>query len=61
MWPFTKEGSYTVKSGYNLVKSWHDNVNSVSTSTNNLDMKLWKTIWTLHTIPRHKVLLWRII
>jgi hypothetical protein len=61
MWPFTKEGSYTVKSGYNIIKSWHDNVNSVSTSTNNLDMKLWKTIWTLHTIPRHKVLLWRII
>jgi hypothetical protein len=61
MWPHTKDGSYSVKSGYNMIKLWQDNANSAPTTTNNLDIKLWKTLWSLHTIPRHKVLLWRII
>jgi hypothetical protein len=61
MWPHTKEGSYTVKSGYNMIKLWQDNANLASTSANSLNNKLWKTLWSLHTIPRHKVLLWRIM
>jgi hypothetical protein len=61
MWPYTKEGSYTVKSGYHIIKTWQDNANSAPTSTNTLDTKFWKTLWSLSTIPRHKVLFWRII
>jgi hypothetical protein len=61
MWPHTKEGSYTVKPGYNIIKLWQENANSAPNSTNSFDIKLWKTLWSLHMIPRHKVLLWRII
>jgi hypothetical protein len=60
MWPHTKQGSYTVKSGYNLLAQWHnmDSPSSTSTANNN---KFWKKLWSLPTIPRHKALIWRII
>jgi hypothetical protein len=61
MWTYTKEGAYSVKSGYNIIKAWQDTANPAPTSTNNHHTKMWKTLWSLHTIPRHKVLLWRII
>jgi hypothetical protein len=59
MWPHTKDGYYTVKSGYNLLKLWHD-ADSTGT-TSNAQGVIWKKLWNLHTIPRHKALLWRII
>jgi hypothetical protein len=61
MWPYTKDGSYTVKSGYNIIKLWQDNTNSAATSTTTHYNKMWKALWSLHTIPRHKVPLWKII
>jgi hypothetical protein len=60
MWPHTKEGTYTVKSGYNLLKQWHTTERPGSTTYNNTN-PTWKKLWSLHTIPRHKALLWRII
>jgi hypothetical protein len=59
MWPHAKEGRYTVKSGYNLLKLWQD-TNGPNSSTNN-NQNLWKNLWNLQTIPRHKMLIWRII
>jgi hypothetical protein len=60
MWPHATNGCYTVKLGYNVLKFWQDNSNSGSTNTNPHN-KIWKRIWTLPTIPRHKSLLWRVI
>jgi hypothetical protein len=60
MWPHSKEGNYTVKSGYNLLKHWQETT-SPSSSTYNNQSNIWKKLWNLHTIPRHKMLLWRII
>jgi hypothetical protein len=60
MWPSSKEGIYTVKSGYNLLKNWQDNSQIGSTNPNPLNQE-WKKLWALPTIPRHKALLWRII
>jgi hypothetical protein len=59
MLPHTKNGVYSVKSGYNTLKHWHDN-NMGSTSNPNPNNPIWKKIWSLPTIPRHKALLWRI-
>jgi hypothetical protein len=60
MWPHTKHGTYTVKSGYNLLVKWNnvDSPSSTNTANNN---KVWKKLWFLPTIPRHKALMWRII
>jgi hypothetical protein len=60
MWPHTKDGVYTVKSGYNLIKHWHDSSNPSSASSNSYS-QVWKKLWNLKTILWHKVLLWRIV
>jgi hypothetical protein len=60
MWPHSKEWNYTVKFGYNLLKHWQETT-SPSSSTYNNQSNIWKKLWNLHTIPRHKMLLWRII
>jgi ribonuclease HI len=60
MWPHTNNGIYTVKSGYNVLKQWQENSNCGSTNSNPHNL-IWKRVWTLPTVPRHKALLWRII
>jgi hypothetical protein len=59
MWPYTKDGCYSVRTGYNILKQWQDNSNCNSANPNTYN-KIWKRIWSLHTIPRHKALLWRV-
>jgi hypothetical protein len=60
MWPHTIDGTYSVKSGYHLLKYWLDSGSPSSANSYN-QKNHWKTLWSLTTIPRHKVLLWRII
>jgi hypothetical protein len=59
MWPYTKDGCYDVKSGYNILKHWQDS-GMCSSANTNTQQKIWKKVWSLPTIPRHKALLWRI-
>jgi hypothetical protein len=60
MWMFTADGNYSVKSGYNFINEGHHNqLPGLSNITGN--QKIWKTIWSLNTIPRHKDLLWRVL
>jgi hypothetical protein len=59
MWPYTKDGCYSVRTGYNLLKQWQDSSKCNSANPNTYN-KIWKSIWSLHTIPRHKALLWRV-
>jgi hypothetical protein len=59
-WPHSKEGTYSVKSGYNLLKHWSDSEHPSPANTSN-QQEHWKKLWNLNTIPRHKALLWRII
>jgi hypothetical protein len=56
MWPHTNTGLYTVRSGYNMIKQWHDNSNGGTANPNPHNL-IWKRLWTLPTVPRHKVLL----
>jgi hypothetical protein len=60
MWPHFKQGTYTVKSGYNLLNQWKE-AEGPGSANGNSDNDLWKKLWTLHTIPRHKVFLWRVL
>jgi hypothetical protein len=41
MWPHTTNSVYSVKSGYNTLKHWHDN-NIGSTSNPNPHNLIWK-------------------
>jgi hypothetical protein len=60
MWPHSKDGTYTVKTGYNLLKLWQE-AERPNTTLNTMNNTLLKNLWTLLTIPRHKMLLWRIL
>lgn len=60
MWMFEPRGGYSVKSGYTTIQTWKSRNDSAPT-TSSRDSKLWKKLWNLHTIPRHKNLLWRIL
>jgi len=63
MWMQEPNGLYSVKSGYRAIKQWQTN-NNHHPSTSYADNPIWKKkkkIWSLHTIPRHKTLLWRIL
>jgi hypothetical protein len=43
MWPHSKDGSYTVKIGYNLLKLWQE-AERPSTTLNNSNNNLWKKL-----------------
>jgi len=60
MWMHNKVGVYSVKSGYNLIREWYHN-REQGTSNTDANHKLWQTLWSLNTIPRHKDFLWRVI
>jgi hypothetical protein len=60
MWPHSKQGTYTVKPGYNLLKQWKE-AEGPGSADGNSNNERWKKLWALHTIPRHKVFLWRVI
>jgi hypothetical protein len=60
MWPHSKNGIYSVKTGYNILKHWKDTEEPNSTH-GNPNNTLWKKLWMLQTIPRHKMMLWRIM
>ena len=60
MWMHENNGSYYVKNGYKAIQSWK--TSSISNpSISSPDSHLWKKLWALHTIPRHKTILWRIL
>lgn len=60
MWMHNESGEYSVKTGYFAQQVWKTQQDQ-GTSNNNVMDTTWKKIWSLDTIPRHRVLLWRII
>lgn len=60
MWMFETNGIYTVKSGYQAIKRWQSQQNTSPTCSSSTQ-HIWKKIWSLQTIPRHKMILWRIL
>lgn len=60
MWMFSQDENYTVKYGYNFIQDWHSN-QLPGPSSNNTNQGIWKTIWSLNTIPRHEDFLWLVL
>jgi hypothetical protein len=60
-WPLTKDGSYTVKSGYQAIQDWKEDRGGASTSNNNKTNPTWKKLWQLKIPPKHTTLMWRIL
>lgn len=60
MWMYDSTGIYTVKSGYRAIKEWKTQATATPSTSNNIN-PIWKKVQSLHTIPRHKSLLWRVL
>lgn len=61
MWMYELNGIYSVKSGYQAIRSWQIQQKHNTTPNCSSETTVWKKLWKLHTIPRHKVILWRIL
>ncbi|KAH6786600.1 hypothetical protein C2S52_006152 [Perilla frutescens var. hirtella] len=58
MWNFSRDGNYTVKSGYWVMKSIKDSLKSKpSSSLHNSDCWMW--FWKLNIPPKIKMFVWR--
>jgi hypothetical protein len=61
-WQGTKDGIYTVRSGYNAQIEWeYTNSDQGQTSNNNSEAQLWNNIWKAHVPPKQTHLIWRIL
>jgi hypothetical protein len=60
-WPLTKDGNYTVKSGYQAIQDWKVGNKGPSTSDTNNNNPIWQKLWKLKIPPKHSTLLWRIL
>jgi ribonuclease HI len=60
-WSGTKEGIYTVKSGYNAIIDWNCARNNQSGSDTINSETLWKNMWKIQSPPKFLNLIWRII
>nr|POE85249.1 putative ribonuclease h protein [Quercus suber] len=57
-WPKTSSGTYSVKSGYKLLREV-DDIETPSASDLSGNRDVWKQIWKLHVPIRIRTLLWR--
>jgi hypothetical protein len=60
-WQGTKDGNYSVKSGYQAVMDWTNRHLPQSTSNHYDDHPRWKKLRKLHVPPKQIHLIWRII
>nr|XP_051200174.1 uncharacterized protein LOC127313744 [Lolium perenne] len=64
-WPHSKNGTYTVKSGYNLARTqlfWLERSLTGRGSSSNQEIieKVWKKLWKIQCPEKMKIVLWRI-
>jgi hypothetical protein len=60
-WPKCKDGTYTVKSGYQAIQEWKNYKTDPSSSNLVEDNQIWETIWKQKIPPKHNHLIWRIL
>jgi hypothetical protein len=60
-WPRSRDGEYTVKSGYQAIKDWNEDNNNPSTSYTNKPNPTWQKLWKMKIPPKHSSLIWRIL
>jgi ribonuclease HI len=57
----TKDGIYSVKSGYQAVIEWQESQNSKPTRSHIGEINRWKKLWKLNVPPKQIHFLWRIL
>jgi hypothetical protein len=61
-WQGTKDGSYTVRSGYNAQIDWESiKYGQSQTSNNDKEAQIWKTLWKTNVPPKQAHLIWHIL
>jgi hypothetical protein len=61
-WQGTKEGNYTVRSGYNAIMEWHQADSNQAKHTSSKDDPInWNNIWKVVNPPKQIHLMWRIL
>ncbi|KAL6128652.1 hypothetical protein ACLB2K_072007 [Fragaria x ananassa] len=62
LWPWRKNGMFSVGSGYHWFHSKATISRSPNTgSSHQFDPKIWKVLWNIKTLPKVRVFLWRVI
>jgi hypothetical protein len=59
-WYGTKDGNYTVKSGYQAIIGWKDS-NTTNSSSHSIADTRWKKLWSLDVPPKQNHLTWCIL
>ncbi|KAL6146356.1 hypothetical protein ACLB2K_057037 [Fragaria x ananassa] len=61
IWPLSKNGKYSVSSGYHWVHSvlTTGSSSSISNTSHIVSAKCWKMLWGLKTLPKIKCFLWK--
>ena len=59
VWLHTKNGKYSVKSGYHLARKVIRNDDGVRSSKGTGNQQIWKKIWQLHVPSKIKIFWWR--
>ena len=60
IWPFTKNGEYTVRSGYHKAKEGQKEGKNRPSSSHLVDEKVWKIVWKGNLPSKIQNFLWRI-
>ena len=60
IWPFTKNGEYTVRSGYHKAKEGQKEGKNSPSSSHLVDEKVWKIVWKSNLPSKIQNFLWRI-
>jgi hypothetical protein len=63
-WPYSKTGTYTVRSGYNLVRTWdfiqyRSSTGRGAVSGSNSEAASWKKLWGIKAPGKMIITLWR--
>jgi hypothetical protein len=58
-WFGTKDGNYSVKSGYHAIMEWKKDKIDTATSSHDDEETKWKKLWSLVVPPKQTYLIWR--
>lgn len=59
IWPHSKSGEYTVKSGYHIIRGMEQTDANTASTSFDIDKRTWKIIWHLNVPQKIKVFLWK--
>ena len=60
LWPYTKNGEYTVKSGYHKAREGMKSSSNGLSTSHMIDNRVWEVIWKSNVPSKIKVFLWRV-